>query len=85
MFALDEFDGVGAQDYMVSLLLFCLQMSVSINFANNLIEKSPTSADAAIIDPTIVFLDGEDHHLQPPKSRESEEWVGKVGFGARSA
>ena len=61
---------------MVSLLLFCLQMSFSINFANNLIEKSPTSAaPAIIIDPTIVFLDGEDH-LRPPKNIESEEWVG---------
>ena len=60
---------------MVSLLLFCLQMSFSINFAYNLIEKSPASAAAAIIDPTRVFLDGKDH-LRPPKNRESEEWVG---------
>ena len=44
-------------------------MSFSINFANNLIEKSPTSAAAVIIDPTIVFLDGEDH-LRPPKNIE---------------
>jgi hypothetical protein len=50
-------------------------MSFSINFADNLIEKSPASAAAAIIDPTIVFLDGEDH-LRPPKNRESEKWVG---------
>jgi hypothetical protein len=53
--ALDKFDGVGTEDYTVSLLLFCLQMSFSVNFANNLIELSPTSAAAAIIDRTIVF------------------------------
>jgi hypothetical protein len=34
-------------------------MSFSINFANNLIEKSQTGAAVAIIDPTIVLLDGE--------------------------
>ena len=33
--AFDTFDGVGAQDYTVSLFLFHLQMSFYINFANN--------------------------------------------------
>jgi hypothetical protein len=52
---------------MVSFVLFYLQTSFSINFANNLIEKYPTSAAAAIINAEIVFLDGEDH-LRPPKN-----------------
>ena len=73
--AFGAFDGVGAQDYMVSLLLSRLKMCFSIDFANNLIEKSPTSAAAAIIDPTIVFLIGEDHP-RPPKNEGSKEWVG---------
>jgi hypothetical protein len=50
-------------------------MCFSINFANNLIEKSPTSAAATIIDPTIAFLIGEDH-LQLPKNEGSKECVG---------
>ena len=46
---------------MVSFVLFYLQSSFSINFTNNLIEKYPTSAAAAIINTEIVFLDGDDH------------------------
>ena len=60
---------------MVSLLLFCLQMSFSINFSNNLIEKYPTSATAAIINTEIVFLDGDDHSRQLMNGG-SEELVG---------
>ena len=60
---------------MVSFVLFYLQTSFSINFTNNLIEKYPTSATAAIINTEIVFLDGEDR-LQPPKNGGSEELVG---------
>ena len=60
---------------MVSFVLFYLQTSFSINFANNLIEKYPTSAAAAIINAEIVFLDGEDHS-RPPKNGGSDEWVG---------
>ena len=61
----------------ITRLVYCYLFANEFfyQFANNLIEKSPTIAAAAIIDPTIVFLDGEDH-LQPPKTRESEEWVG---------
>ena len=43
---------------MVSFVLFYLQTSFSIDFSNNLIEKYPTSATAAIINAEIVFLDG---------------------------
>jgi hypothetical protein len=47
----------------------------SINYANNLIEKSPTSASEAIINAAIVFLDGEDHP-QPQMNRGSEDLMG---------
>jgi hypothetical protein len=57
------------------LLLSHLKICFSIDFANNLIEKSPTSAAAAIIDPTIVFLIGDDHP-RPPKNKGIKEWVG---------
>ena len=60
---------------MVSLLLFCLQMSFSINFSNNLIEKYPTSPASAIIKTEIVHLDGDDHS-RPLKNGGSEELVG---------
>jgi hypothetical protein len=60
---------------MVSLLLSRMKRCFSIDFASNTIEKSPTSAAATIIDPTIAFLIGEDH-LQPPKNGGSNEWVG---------
>jgi hypothetical protein len=50
---------------MDSILLSSLKRCFSIDFANNLIEKSPTSAAAAIIDPTIAFLIGEDHPRLP--------------------
>jgi hypothetical protein len=56
-------------------LFFHLQTSFSIDFTNNLIEKYPTSATAAIINAEIVFLDGDDH-CRPPKNGGSEEWVG---------
>ena len=56
-------------------MLFPLQMCFSINFANNLIEKYQMSAVAAIINTTIVFLDGEDH-LRPITNGGNEEWTG---------
>jgi len=37
-----------------------LQISFSTNIENNLIEKYPTNAVAAIIDAIITVLDGED-------------------------
>jgi hypothetical protein len=46
---------------MVSFVLFYLQTSFSINFANKLIGKFPMSATVAIINAEIVFLDEEDH------------------------
>jgi hypothetical protein len=57
---------VGAQDYTVRLLLFCLQMSFSIDFANNLIEKSQTSATQL------------SDYPRPPKNRGNEEWWGST-------
>ena len=71
---------------MVSFVLFYLQTSFSIDFTNNLTEKYPTSATAAIINTEIVFLDGEDH-LRPPKNEGSEEWLGinhKILLGKRN-
>ena len=62
---------------MVSFVLFYLQTSFSINFANKLIGKFPMSATVAIINAEIVFLDEEDH-LWPPKNGGSEEWVGII-------
>ena len=53
---------------MVSFVLFRLQMSCSISFANNLIEKYQTSADVAIINATTVFLDGGKDHPRPKKN-----------------
>ncbi len=46
---------------MVCFVLFYLQTSFSIDFANNLIEKYPTSAAAAIINAIKSVLDREDH------------------------
>ena len=60
---------------MVSFVLFYLQTSFSIDFTNNLIEKYPTSATAAIINTEIVFLDGDDHS-RPLKNGGSAELAG---------
>ena len=62
---------------MVSFVLFYLQKSFSIDFTNNLIEKYPTSATAAIINTEIVFLDGDDHS-RPLKNGGSENWWGST-------
>jgi hypothetical protein len=56
-------------------VLFYLQTNFSIDFTNNLIEKYPTSAAAAIINTEIVFLDGDDH-LRQLKNGGGEEFVG---------
>ena len=45
------------------------------NIANNLIEKYPTSAAAAIINAIITVVDGVDQ-MRPPKNGGREEWVG---------
>ena len=47
-------------------------MSISIDFANNLIEKYQMSVAAAIINAKIPFLDGEDY-LRPQRSGGIEE------------
>ena len=59
---------------MVSFVVFYLQTSFSIDFANNLIEKYPKSAAVAIINAEMVFLD-EKGHSRPPKNGGSEELV----------
>jgi len=43
---------------MVSFVLFYLQTSFSIDFANNLIEKYPTSAATAIICDSVLGWKG---------------------------
>jgi len=60
---------------MVSFVLFYLQTSFSIDFTNNLIEKYPMSAAAAIINAIITVVDGVDQ-MRPPKNGGREEWVG---------
>jgi hypothetical protein len=62
---------------MVSFVLFYLQTSFSIDFTNNLIEKYPMSAAAAIINTEIVFLDGDDHS-QPLKNGGVQNWRGST-------
>ena len=56
----DAFNKIFSPNLTVSLLFFHLQISFSTNIENNLIEKYPTNAVAAIIDAIITVLDGED-------------------------